>query len=352
MKRGLTTFLIVGLGILTGCATFEPQTPERIRAREPVLFEAIAHLGEISPAGDRIHWKGRAALLITPTTLYSGTVPLSFATIDSIEVSTFHDVGFGPFEPARSYPDLLIVKESRGVFGKGCVIQLLPGESLSRRDLADRLAGLIETQRRAVDPFGRIDEARAAWLATGLARAPSLWAREPLFLENRDPARRKALEKCFADASPAVAAQFGEALWGALRSRGGSYPFEPLPDLAITRRGWLDPGSVKKALAGRTPARDRLLVSDLTRFTLAEQIDPPGDIRIAVTFTYYLDYYNLAPPQNGAAHWHERVVVAPLEDWLAGGAARILAEVAHTGAEAAAQLQRELTPPPAPAPGS
>ncbi len=343
--------------VVGGCATFETQTPDLIRAREEILFEGKACAGRLLRDTDTLTWDGCGPLLITPTTIYHSTTTISYSTLTSAAVEPVKLWAMYPFGSPSWKDDWLLVRETRGVCWNGCVIRILAndknvvqdGGALTERGQAEKAARLINAHYRDVDPYGRRNGPRQVWLAAGLARAPASWAHEPTALRKDYPDEIEALQAIFTRASDGILQQYPDLLSAAVTAAEEvkpvpeRYRYTNLPELKLNYRYHLDLGSLKKALADRSPALDSMLVSDISRIELAELGGAGLDASIEATFTFYLDFYDLDPPKNGAAHWHEYRASHKLSDWIALDGALLQAEINAAAIEAARQLGIHMT---------
>jgi len=333
---------------LAGCVTLPAESRETIAAREAVLFEAPATWGTLG-AGDApvVTWQGPATLLLTPTTLYivhAGThKAISYATITAAGIGPATGLAL-PFRPGKVVEDLLIVRTSRPSCGEGCVFNL-DDAILSRRALE-----MIESQRQAVDPFGRRDAPRTAWLAAGLRNAHAWWEVQPEYLKQAAPHRKTAFDRWICEQTDCrgggrTAELYGPALREALPDdTAPGYAFRDLEGIAVTTRTTLDTGALIATLEQADPAVDRLLVSDLQTIRLRERISADYVVSIEMTFDLFVDYFDVDPVKDGQYFWLSHSITRPLDDWLAMDAAGFAAEIAAAARAVACRIRHELEP--------
>lgn len=343
----LLTMVLAALQ-LAGCATLPTESRETIAAREAVLLEAPVTWGTLD-AGETpmVTWQGAATLLLTPSTLYivqAGThEAISYATITGTHIGPVTGPAL-PFLPGKVVADQLIVRVSRPSCREGCVFNL--GDAL----LAHRVLELIEAQRPGVDPFGRRDGPRTAWLAAGMRNALAWWEVQPEYLKHAAPHRKTAFDRWICEQTNCrgagrTAGLYGPALRQALPvDTGPGYGFRDLEGIAVTSRTSLDTGALVEALRLADPAVDRLLVSDLKAIRLRERVSADYVISIEVTFDIFVDYFDVDPVKDGQYFWQAHGITRPLDEWLEMDAEGFAAEIAAAARSVACRIQQELEP--------
>ncbi len=354
--------LLATIFIVAGCQTLEVQTPERIRAREPVLFENSAILGRLSYGEQElVHFENipTARLLITPTTIYwankNVSYDISLSIVESAAVEPVYQQLFWPLGEPKQLGEFLVIRESRGVCYAGCVFRFGPpaGEKEAseafQQQSAAQVAELINSLRQNIDPFGRTEGPRRVWLGSGLARAIPRWQRDPRYLEERQPNAKSEFEKWMWEQSKSLPEIFQQALveeLAALKPESNSYEFEPVEGLRVSYRGWLDPKSVVEVMAEHESPPNSLLVSDIDGLVFDERIRPPdGRIEIEVSFEIYYDFYDLVPPKNGAVHNVVFKAQHSLDAWMNQGDELLRAEVQNAAKTAARRISSLLYSP-------
>ena len=349
-NRCTTAILAMALATmqLAGCATLPTESRETIAAREEVLLEAPVTWGTLG-AGEapRVTWQGPATLLLTPTTLYvvhAGThEAISYATVTGTRIGPVTGLAL-PFGAGKVVEEQLIVRLSRPRCREGCVFNL--GDAATAR----RALELIESQRQAVDPFGRRDEPPIAWLAAGIRSARAWWEVQPEYLKQAAPHRKTAFDRWICEqtdcrGSGRTAGLYGSALREALPvETAPGYVFRDLEGIAVTSRTTLETAALVEALRLADPAVDRLLVSDLQTIRLRERISADYLVSIEMTFDVFVDYFDVDPVKDGQYFWHAHSVTRPLDEWLAMDAEGFAAEVAAAARSVACRVQQELEP--------
>lgn len=349
-NRFIATLLPVVLDTmqLAGCATLPTESRETIAAREDVLLEVPVSWGTLG-AGESpvVTWQGPATLLLTPTTLYVVQAgmhkAISYATVTGTRIGPVTRLAL-PFLAGKVVEEQLIVGTSRPRCRAGCVFDLHDAAT------ARRALELIEAQRLAVDPFGRRDGPRAAWLAAGMRNAHAWWAVQPAYLKQAAPHRKTAFDRWICEqtdcrGSGRTADLYGPALRQALPVDAASgYGFRDLDGIAVTRRATLDTGALVEALRLADPAVDRLLVSDLQAIRLREKISAEYRVSIEMTFDVFVDFFDVDPVKDGQFFWLAHSITRPLDEWLAMDAEAFAAEVAAAAHAVACRIQQELEP--------
>jgi hypothetical protein len=349
-NRCTTAILAMALATmqLAGCATLPTESRETIAAREEVLLEAPVAWGTLG-AGEapRVTWQGPATLLLTPTTLYivhAGThEAISHATVTGTRIGPVTGLAL-PFGAGKVVEEQLIVRLSRPRCREGCVVNL--GDAATAR----RALELIEAQRPAVDPFGRRDGPRTAWLAAGMRNAHAWWEVQPGYLKQAAPHSKTAFDRWVCAQTDCrgrgrTADLYGPALRQALPvETAQGYAFRDLEGIAVTRRATLDTGALVEALSLADPAVDRLLVSDLQTIRLRERVSADYRVSIEMTFDLFVDYFDVNPVKDGHYFWHSQSITKPLDEWLAMDAEGFVAEVAAVARSVACRIQQELEP--------
>jgi hypothetical protein len=216
--------------------------------------------------------------------------------------------------------------------------------------MAQRALELIEAQRQAVDPFGRRDESRTAWLAAGMRNAQAWWEVQPEYLKQAAPHRKTAFDRWICEQTDCrgggrTAALYGPALRQALSPETGTgYTFRDLEGIAVTSRTTLDTGALVEALRLADPTVDRLLVSDLQTIRLRERISADYVVSIEMTFDLFVDFFDVDPIKDGQYFWHVHSITRPLDEWLAMDAEGFSAEVAAAAHSVACRVLQELEP--------
>ena len=340
--------IVAAVWQLAGCATLPAESRETIATREDVLLEAPVTWGMLG-AGEPpvVTWQGPATLLLTPTTLYvvqPGThKAISYATVTAARVGPVTDVAL-PFRPGKVVEEQLIVEMSRPSCREGCVFNLHDA-LLSRRSLE-----LIETQRAAVDPFGRRNGPRTAWLAAGIRNARAWWAVEPGYLKKAAPDRKTGFDRWICEqtdcrGSGRTAGLYGSPLREALpvdTAHGSA--FRDLEGIAVTARTTLGTGALVAALRVADPAIDSLLVSDLQTIRLRERISADYDVSVEMTFEVFVDYFDVDPVKDGRYFWYAHSITRPLDEWLAMDAEGFAAEISAAARSVACRIQHDLEP--------
>ena len=333
---------------LAGCATLPKESRETIVAREEVLLEAPVTWGTLGAgAPPAVTWQGPATLLLTPTTLYvlhaGSHKAISYATVTGARIGPVTELAL-PFRPGKAIEEQLVVEMSRPSCREGCVFKL--GDvALARRALE-----LIESQRQAVDPFGRRDGPRAVWLAAGVRNAHAWWAVQPEYLKQAAPHRKTAFDRWICEQTDCrgggrTAGLYGPALRQALSvETAHGYTLRDLDGIAVTSRTTLDTGALVEALRLADPAVDSLLVSDLQTIRLRERISADYRVSIEMTFDLFVDYFDVDPVKDGHYFWQAHRVTRPLDEWLAMDAEGFAAEVAGAARSVACRIQQELEP--------
>jgi len=330
----------------TGCATQTTGCFADVAAREGILLQAPASGGRlINSERESIAWRARGELLLTPTALYmdcasGGSHAISYATMTNITVRQVSN--WVPFLKDKVFDDLLVIQTSRPTCWQGCVYDL------KNPLLAQRVADLIEANRATVDPFGRRDGPRKAWLAAGVRNAMTYWAVEPAYLEQRAPEQREALERWFCErtdckGSGRTGALYGPALVRQLPADSAAgYTFLELPGVEVNHRTELAVGALVKRLKTVDPGIDSLLVSDLQGIAMAEKISADYQVSVEVTFRAFVDYFDLAPIKDGDYFFESHVVTRPLDEWLSLDQAGFDAEVNAVAQRVAARIRQDL----------
>lgn len=331
---------------LAGCATLPTESRATIAAREAVLLEAPVTWGTLG-AGESplVTWQGPATLLLTPTTLYvvhaSTHKAISYATVTGTRIGPVTGLAL-PFRSGKVVEDQLIVRMSRPSCREGCVFDLHDAV------LAHHALELIEAQRLAVDPFGRRDGPRTAWLAAGMRNAHAWWEAQPGYLKQAAPDRKAAFDRWICEqtdcrGSGRTADLYGPALRQALPADTTSgYAFRDLEGIAVTRHTTLETGALVEALRLADPAVDSLLVSDLQTIRLRERISADYRVSIEMTFDLFVDYFDVDPVKDGQYFWQAHSITRPLDEWLAMDADGFAAEVAAAARSVACRIQQEL----------
>ena len=343
MKSSLR-FLMLCAGLLTACASAPRSDLESERAE--ALLRAPAATGYISDAErESVSWQGNGELLLTPAALYithpGGYRAISYATITAVTVRSVRE--WRPLGEDRIWGQVLVVESSRSTCGRGCAFRFnAPG-------MAAQFAHLVEAHREGVDPFGRRDDGREAWLAAGLRNARSFWGVDPVYLESTDPAGRKAVEDWFClrtgcKAGGSTAAIYGSAMQHVLaRDPVAGYVFHELPGIEVNFRSELSTRALAKALESADEGIHRLLVSDLDRIELAEKISPDYVVSIEAKFRAYVDYFDLRPLKDGKYFYAYHTVTLPLDQWLSLDDAAFRAAVSALAQEVARLVGADLS---------
>jgi len=337
----------------SGCATPVGGCGEPA-AREDILLRTPARGGRLlNSERESVAWRGNGALLLTPTTLYlhcsSGHHAISYATITEVTVRNVSDAF--PLRKDKVFEGLLVIQTSRPTCWRGCVYDF--GDAA----LAQRAAEIIVAQRPAVDPFGRRDGLRKAWLAAGLRNAVAYWAVAPAYLQENAREQRVAIDQWFCARMNCKGGGNTAALYGpALRQRlpgepADDYVFLELPGVQVNHRTELAVGALVKTLKSADPEIDRLLVSGLQSIAMVEKISADYRVSIEVTFRAFVDYFDLHPIKDGHYFFESHVVTRPLEDWLAMDQAGFDAEVDALAGRVAARIRKDIAQTRDPFPG-
>lgn len=343
-----TLSVVLAAWQFAGCATLPTESRETIAVREAVLFEAPVSWGTLGGGEPPlVTWQGPYTLLLTPTTLYlihpRAHKAISYATITGTGIGAVTTPAL-PFFPGKVVEDQLILRTSRPSCHEGCAF------NLNDPALAQHALELIESQRQAVDPFGRRDEPPIAWLAAGIRSARAWWEVQPEYLKQAAPHRKTAFDRWICEqtdcrGSGRTAGLYGSALREALPvETAPGYVFRDLEGIAVTSRTTLETAALVEALRLADPAVDRLLVSDLQTIRLRERISADYLVSIEMTFDVFVDYFDVDPVKDGQYFWHAHSVTRPLDEWLAMDAEGFAAEVAAAARSVGCRIQRELEP--------
>lgn len=334
---------------LSGCRTLDVKV-DQIRSEEEVLFAGLAKTGIVSYSGDAIYWDESAAVPITatPMTLYVGLDSMAYTWIDSVEVGSFHSVK-QLFVKEATYDDLIIITDK---IRQKRVLMLLPEDGKidnslggsDQRALADSLAGVIETQRAAVDSFGLLRSPQEVWIATNPGPVFELWWSEPRYFNDHFLDERRRIDLLFKSVRKEAAERFFSGIRPAvlqIQCGEGEYSFADVRELNMR-------STPHHKIVGKLGLRDRnlsrLVLIESLRIFLEEKLDPQGNPSLRVRFSFPVRLYDLDNARLANSKEFDYTVSLPLREWLDGGRERILAELERAmiqGAEGVHHLIRE-----------
>lgn len=328
---------------VTACAALGAETADSIAARETILMSAPLRWGRLSAEVERVRWEHRADLHITPTALYltyrGGSVVISHALAES-QVSDVVQWNTWPLGKPLTVADQLVVRMMRTNCHKGCVFDL------GSRELAERAHAIIADGHRRLDPFGRLDGSRTAWLSAGFRRPAVYWTERAEMLRSEGSKQPETLRRKLEELSSATLTGYREGLAGALARDLGDWRFEPLPGLELNQKSELSARSLQRVLEDADPTVHRLLVSDVTALTLREQPLPDGAYTIVATFHLFVDYYDLHPAKDGRYFLEAYSVARPAEEWLQLEADDFAGHLENLSIRVSGLIQRDLLAAP------
>lgn len=334
-----------------------------IRAREPVLLTSPASFGYTTRPGDRVIWEGMGELVLTPTTLYlvfqagnlagSRSLPISYAAIAEATTGSVSHWRNPPFGSPKQLDHMLLLRPLDGAIrSKGynsgatrhqLVFNLIdPARTTSLAAdqrmventdpaMARRAAGIIRTQQRQVDAFGRIGHGQAIWLATRVRPDDAQIARDlaaATKMPATPPGKPASAASHFAQSSLAVLGQ-------AVPDRRFR-PVEPrnipwdLMEYGITPA---------ETLSRNTGGIARLLVLEASSITFRTV---PGSDRIEASYRLLADFFDLDPAKPGSHFWHTHRVTRPRREWIAGGTPLVEADLSQALGQVAAKVRSRL----------
>lgn len=361
--------LLGAWGLLNSCTIgAQRQTEEEIRAREPVLLTQRVAYGYTDAPGDEVRWVGVGELILTPSSLYvvadvgqlggPSNLVVSYATMAGVEIGSVKFRKIPPFGKPTTIAGVLLISPLDGaVRGKDAttgfshnrfVFNLLEADSRmaenTARPAALRARAIIAEQRSKVDAFGRLDRGREAWFAARVKIGrPSAWSRRLVaYLEKNgavDTSKKGALRDRFLPSGPSWTTEFDQQARAALREKGPNFTFRPLNPEDVNwdlRRYGITPA---EELSKSQRDLDRFLAIEVTSILFRIV---PGSGRIEASYKILADFFDLRPAKPGSHFWVTHTVTRSAQEWLSGGEALILADLAAGAQIVAGKVRAEL----------